>query len=65
MFLRLSEAYQILSDPQKRASYDVRRRDTQRLARKIFDRAAAPAKMGHFRASVGSLNGWGAALRSV
>ena len=43
MFLRLSEAHQILSDPRKRASYDVRRRETQRLDRKIFDRASAPA----------------------
>jgi DnaJ-domain-containing protein 1 len=89
MFLRLSEAHQILSDPRKRASYDVRRRETQRLDRKIFDRASAPAareaakrkpcdvtgearvsrrweaKGGHFRPSVGALNGWGAALRSL
>lgn len=64
MFLRLSEAYQILSDPQKRAGYDARRRDTQRLSRKIFDRAS-PAKVGHFGSSVGTLSGWGAALRSV
>jgi len=67
MFLRLSEAYQILSDPQKRASYDVRRRDAQRLDSKIFDRASARAASHsiHFQPSVGTLSGWGAALRSV
>ena len=31
MFLRLSEAHQILSDPEKRASYDVSRCDTKQL----------------------------------
>jgi hypothetical protein len=31
MFLRLSEAHQILSDPERRASFDVGRRDTTQL----------------------------------
>ena len=67
MFLRLSEAYQILSDPQKRANYDLRRRDAQRPSRTIFTRASPRAAnhVTHFRPSVGTLNGWGAALRSV
>jgi hypothetical protein len=67
MFLRISEAYQILSDPQKRASYDIRRRETQRLSRKIFDPAPVPAArhFGNYRPSVGTLSGWGAALRSI
>ena len=64
MFLRLSEAYHILSDPQKRAGYD-HRRVAQRPSQKTFDRASAPVRMDLFRPSVGSLNGWGAALRSV
>jgi len=41
MFLRISEAHEILSDPEKRASYDVGHRDAKRLRWKIFDQAAA------------------------
>ena len=67
MFLRLSEAYQILSDPQKRASYDLRRRDTQRPSRTIFTRASphVASHVSHFGPSVGTLSGWHAALRSL
>ncbi len=40
-FIRLSEAYHILSDPEKRARYDVVHRDALRLRWKIFDPASA------------------------
>lgn len=40
-FLKLSEAYRILSDPQMRAQYDARYRETKQLHWKIFDRAEA------------------------
>jgi hypothetical protein len=56
MFLRLAEAYRILSDPQKRASYDVRRHDTQ---------LRESNHLSHLRSAVGALSGWGAALRSL
>ncbi len=41
IFLRLCEAHHILSDPQLRAQYDARYRETKQLHWKIFDRAEA------------------------
>jgi hypothetical protein len=40
MFLRLSEAHQILSDPEKRASYDAAQRGAKRLRGKNFVEAS-------------------------
>jgi hypothetical protein len=67
IFLRLSEAHRILSDPEKRTSYDARRRDAQRVSRKTDMRVfrAAQTAMSYYRPTVGSLNGWGAALRAA
>ena len=41
IFLKLCEAHRILSDPQLRAKYDARYRETKQLHWKIFDRAEA------------------------
>ena len=41
IFLKLCEAHRILSDPQLRAKYDTRYRETKQLHWKIFDRAEA------------------------
>lgn len=76
-FIRLSQAHQILSDPEKRARFDARYRDAVRLRGKIFDQS--PASKGseeerlkrfkrvklsdHFPPTVGALHGWSAALR--
>jgi curved DNA-binding protein len=41
-FRGITEAYQTLGDPEKRAAYDVSHRETRRLTWKIFDQCAAP-----------------------
>jgi hypothetical protein len=41
MFIRLSKAHQILSDPQKRAAYDMRRREAQHNRWKSFNQTSA------------------------
>jgi hypothetical protein len=43
MFIRLSEAYQILSNPEKRARYDARRRGDNRLPWMVVESASIPA----------------------
>ncbi len=40
-FLKVCEAHRILSDPELRAKYDTRYRETKQIERKIFDRAQA------------------------
>ena len=44
MFLRLSAAYEILSDPKKRASYDASHRPQKLVRTKNFTEAATPAR---------------------
>jgi curved DNA-binding protein CbpA len=39
LFVRLVEAYAVLSDPERRAKYDARHREVKRLHWKIFDQA--------------------------
>jgi curved DNA-binding protein len=41
IFIRLSEAHRILTDPELRAGYDARHREAKRLHWKIFDQARA------------------------
>ena len=41
MFRALTEAYQVLADPERRAAYDVQHREHRRLIWKIFDQSHA------------------------
>lgn len=43
MFIQLSEAYQVLSNPERRAQYDVRHQQTKQMRWQIFDQTHAPA----------------------
>jgi hypothetical protein len=65
-FIRLSGAYQILSDPEKRARYDVGQRDAARPERR--KRIDGSSRQGRRKGdklppSVGALRGWNSALR--
>jgi hypothetical protein len=44
MFIRLADAYQMLSDPEKRACYDLRHRDAQQLRARTLGQASAAAR---------------------
>jgi len=56
MFLRISAAHQILSDPQKRASYDRQHHQTK---------GPIEARVGHFRTTGSVLRGWNTALQAI
>lgn len=68
-FIRLSEAYQILSDPEKRVRYDVGRqgesqpRQEERRKRIDVSFRQGRRKADKLSPSVGAMRGWGSALR--
>src|SRR5437764_7501369 len=45
-FHRISIAYQVLSNPESRAAYDVEHNEARRLTWKIFDRSSSPYSVG-------------------
>jgi hypothetical protein len=55
LFIRLSEAYRILSDPERRADYDARGRAANRI----------PWSAAETRKRAGALGGWAAALQRL
>lgn len=46
-FTMLSEAYQVLSQPEKRAAYDAKYEEGRALQWKIFDEASPSEGVGH------------------
>jgi hypothetical protein len=62
MFLRLSQAYQVLSHPEKRASYDRRAQATGQVPRKAADWETTSVRRQD-TASTSPLRGWNTALR--
>jgi hypothetical protein len=62
-FLRLAEAYRILSDPEKRARYDAGQRGIERRKRIDGTSRQSRRKGDKLAPSVGALRGWNSALR--
>jgi DnaJ-class molecular chaperone len=67
MFIRLSEAYRILSDPERRASYDARRRGASRISWSAAElrKRSDGGENQRGQHTAGSLGGWAAALQRL
>ena len=62
-FIRLAEAYRILSDPERRARYDAGYRQTERRKRIDSGYSQGRRKGDKLPPSVGALRGWDSALK--